>query len=426
MGTWSEHSWAPSENAPNRRDRRAGAYCTYRPDLLMSRSFTLTPALHRRTAEVEDAVRALVAHDSSAALEGLARLLLRSEAIASSQIEGLQVGPQNVALVEFARDEGLTDTSFTRNAQLVANNVVALRDATATAVRQPLSLHVVDDLHRALLPDHQPPGLRTVQNWLGGSSWHPLDAEFVPPPPELVRPLVEDLVSYAAGGLHAPLVQAGIVHAQFETIHPYTDGNGRVGRALVHAVLVRRGLARTATLPISMVLLTRSQDYVDALTAFRHGPDDDGSAAAEQWLALFLDATEAAVDIARGFAAAVDLLRNDWTDQVGRSRADRGLRPDPRRGSATSRLLATLPETPVLTARSVQRSLDVSHQAARAALDELATARVLATRQVARGTTGYLATDVFALLTTTERRLASTRFDTRASAPVRPVPALPR
>lgn len=87
--------------------------------------------------------------------------------------------------------------------------------------------------------------------------------------------------------------------------------------------------------------------------------------------------------------------------------------------------------TPALHRRTAEvedavRSLDVSHQAARAALDELATARVLATRQVARGTTGYLATDVFALLTTTERRLASTRFDTRASAPVRPVPALPR
>lgn len=426
MGSWDQRTWTPSERAPNRRDRKSGPYRTYTPDQLMRSPLLLTPELHRRAAEAEHAVRSLHDQPSPTALESLARLLLRSEAIASSQIEGLQVSPQNVALVEFVRDEGLTDSGFSRHALLVANNVVALREATRVARSTPLDLDAVDALHRALLPEHEPPGLRTVQNWLGGSSWHPFDAEFVPPGPELVRPLMDDLVAYAGGALHAPLIQAAMVHAQFETIHPYTDGNGRVGRALVHAVLVRRGLLTTATLPISMVLLTLADGYVAALTACRHGPEVEHDEAVAPWLQLFLDATEMAVDIARSFVTAVEELRGQWAEQVQHVRETRGVRAVPRRGSATAKLLEQLPQTPVLTARSVQRSLGVSHPAARAALEELAEARVLSPRQVSRGTTGYLADDVFALLTTTERRLASTRFDTRAAAPRRPVPARPQ
>ncbi len=98
------------------------------------------------------------------------------------------------------------------------------------------------DLHRALLPDDRHPGMREVQNWIGGDDWHPLDADFVPPPPDRVPALMADLVEYMNGVVHAPLIQAAIVHAQFETVHPFTDGSGRVGRALIHAVLSRRGV----------------------------------------------------------------------------------------------------------------------------------------------------------------------------------------
>lgn len=425
MGDWQSWTWTPSDDAPTRRDRRAGPYRTYLPDRLLTAPVVLSTELHRRSFEVEGSVRELVNDDSASALEGLARLLLRSEALASSRIEGLQVSPQNAALAEFARDEGLTETSFTRNAQLVANNVRALRQASRAAASVPFTLDTVDDLHRALLPDHHPAGLRVVQNWLGGSNWHPLDAEYVPPPHELVRPLMDDLAEYASGGLHAPLVQAAIVHAQFETIHPYTDGNGRVGRALVHAVLVRRGLVRTATIPISMMLLTRAEDYVRGLTDYRHSPPDDPRTAVEQWLVLFLDAVDAAVTIARHFAQQVLELSDEWAGALRTSRERTGVRGEPRSDSATARLLHSLPQTPVLTARSVQRSLDVSHQAARKSLEELTAARILTPRAVSRGTTGYLAMDLFDLLTSTERRLASTRFDTRASTPVRPVPARP-
>ena len=97
-----------------------------------------------------------------------------------------------------------------------------------------------------------PVGIRKIQNWIGGSGRTPIGAEFVPPPP-------------------GALTQAAIIHAQFETIHPFADGNGRVGRALIHGTLLRRGLTHQTILPISLILGTWSKRYVEGLTAFRQG-----------------------------------------------------------------------------------------------------------------------------------------------------------
>lgn len=430
MATWVDRLWEPSLDAPARRHKRGGMYRAYRPDELRSRSVVLEPALSTRAAAVEHAVRRLTAGPETAGLEGLARFLLRSEAIASSRIEGLQVSARQVALAELAADEGCSGGNFTHNARLVANNITVLRKAaTELATAPEVSVAGVDALHRALLPDERLHGLRGVQNWIGGSDWHPLDAEFVPPPPELVPALMQDLVEYASGGTHAPLIQAALVHAQFETIHPYVDGNGRVGRALLHTVLTRRGLTPSAVLPISLVLLTRSVEYVEALTAYRHDGSGSEASAAEalsSWMELFLESTSIAVDQAGRFAAELAELRAGWVERLASWRAERGVRERPRAGSAVGRLIELLPEAPVMTARTVQRMLGLSFPSARAAVDELAEAGIVTRRQIERGTTGYLATEVFDLLTLAERSLASTRWDTRQSDPVRPVPARPQ
>ena len=142
------------------------------------------------------------------------------------------------------------------------------------------------------------------------------------------------------GGVHAPLVQAGLVHAQFETIHPFRDGNGRVGRALIHTVLVRRGLTRHAVLPISPVLLTRSQDYVQGLTDYRYnGPPTSLPAqeAVSAWLRVFLLAVGTAVTQAEQFAASLEELRLRWEQDVAAKRREQNLRETPRADSATSR-----------------------------------------------------------------------------------------
>jgi Fic family protein len=421
--------WEPSFDAPRRRDRRSGTYHAYVPDPLVTRPLVVDAALTTRAAAAERAVHDLATSSGASGLEGLSRFLLRSEAIASSRIEGLQVSAQQVALAELAQSEHVLARGFTQNARLVANNITALRRAVTILAAEPVvTVAGIEGLHAALHPEHRPTGMRRVQNWLGGSDWHPLEAEFVPPPHERVRPLMDDLAEYASGAVHAPLIQAALVHAQFETIHPFTDGNGRVGRALIHTVLGRRGLIRGAVLPVSLVLLTRSAAYVEGLTAYRYDGPSDHPAAWEGtagWLTIFLAAVETAVAQARQFSADIAGLRAEWRERHTAHRKRRGLRTAPRAGSAVERLLGLLPEAPLVTARTVQRLLAVSFPSARAAVEELAEARILTRKQVERGTTGYLARDVFDLLTFAERRLASTQWDTRRSVPARPVPARP-
>ncbi|MEU9888252.1 Fic family protein [Sphaerisporangium sp. NPDC051011] len=381
-------------------------------------------------ADAEKLVRSLIAHPASDGVDGLARFLLRFEAIASSRIEGLQVSPQQVALAELADTDAGVSKEFTATARLVANNVTVVRRAvTALVAANTVSLDDVLDLHRVLLPEERHHGLRQVQNWVGGGHRHPLDAEFVPPPPEYVAPLMEDLLGYLNGAQHAPLLQAAMVHAQFETIHPFTDGNGRVGRALIHTVLARRGLTPNAILPISLVLLTQSDRYVAGLTDYRYAGEPSSAearSALDSWLRVFLAASTKAVEQAEAFADELTQLQEEWRQRHHAYRASQGLRPVPRADAAVARLLDVLPAVPVVTARTVERLLSVTHPAARQALEELAKGGILHPKQVERNTTGYLAREIFDLLTLTERRLASTRWDTRESLPNRTVPARPQ
>ena len=146
----------------------------------------------------------------------------------------------------------------------------------------------------------------------------------------------------------------------------------------------------------------------------------------ETWLWTFLGAAELAVDQVIRFTSEISELRAQWRERLAARRSIQGVRQVPRTDSAVARLIELLPETPLVTARTVQRILAVSPPAARTALDKLADAKIVTRTSVARGTTGYFARDVFDLLTIAERRLASTRWDTRQSAPSRPVPALPQ
>lgn len=421
--------WSPTLDGPGSwRARRGGTFHAYLPDPLTDRPIRFGAELAELAAEAERAVRGLRGATWQP-LDDLARFLLRSEAMASSRIEGLMVSAQQVALAELAEKEGLSQRGFSANARLVANNVTTVARAAITlAGTAPVTAEGIEELHAALLPEEKHQGYRTVQNWIGGSDYGPLDASFVPPPPERVGPLMTDLAGYASGGVHAPLIQAGLVHAQFETVHPFTDGNGRVGRALIHAVLARRGLTATAVLPISLVLLTRSDEYVDGLTAYRYlglPSDPDAQQGMVGWLSMFLTASMTAAEQCRIFARELHELRAAWEYRVAGHRRRLGL-GQLRMGSTVARLLVRLPGEPVLTARTVQQLAEVSFPAARKALEELAEAGVLRRRQIERGTTAYFAADVFDLITFTERRLASTRWDTRESKPSRAVPARPR
>jgi Fic family protein len=238
-----------------------------------------------------------------------------------------------------------------------------------------------------------------------------------------------DLVDYLNGAAHAPLIQAAVVHAQFETIHPFNDGNGRVGRALIHTVHARRGLTERAVLPISLVLSTLRHRYIAGLTAYRHTSPQgstDASAAVNAWLGTFIDAAAIAVEQSEALVGQIGDLRAEWTERLTAYRMSVGLRTTPRSDSAVARLLRQLPEVPVVTATTLAKILDVTFPAASAALDELRQAGIVSTKSIERGATAYLARDVLDLITLSERALASTQSDTRAAAPNRNVPARPQ
>jgi Fic family protein len=428
VGTYEDRQWQSSivDNIA-RRDRRSGPFRAYLPDRLLSRPLIASKELAAQASDAEDAVRAACQGPDISGLKGISRFLLRSEAIASSLIEGIAPSPQQVALAELAQNEDIR--GFSEQARLVANNITVLRKASDDLLRvDRVSVGDITDLQAALLPEERHHGLRTVQNWIGGSNWHPLDADFVPPAPEHVDSLMTDLVDYVNGSMHAPLVQAALVHAQFETIHPFTDGNGRVGRALIHTVLARRGLAPHAVLPISLVLSTLRDRYIAGLADYRYLGDPDSAAAGAgtgAWLATFFEAAVLASEQATRLAQEVQELRADWRERIAAHRVRQGKRTTPRADSATARILTILTEAPVMTAATAVRLLDISFPQARAGLEELAEAGVVRSRSVDRGSTAYLAQHVLDLVAHAERRLASTRFDTRASASNRAVPVPP-
>lgn len=428
MGSFQDQYWQ-SDGAYGiaRRDRQSGPYRTYLPDPLLPRPLLASAELSVRAAEAENAVRVACQGPNASALEGISRFLLRSEAIASSLIEGIAASPQQVALAELAQEEDVR--GFSEQARLVANNITILRKASSDLPKiDRVRVSDVIDLHAALLPGEKHQGLRTVQNWIGGSNWHPLDADFVPPPAHRVEQLMSDLVAYLNGSMHAPIVQAALVHAQFETIHPFTDGNGRVGRALIHTVLTRRGLSSRAILPVSLVLSTLRERYVLGLTGYRYVGDPRTPEAVEGigvWLTTFFDAVLVAAEQATQLAGEIDILRADWLKRIAAHRAAFGRRTTPRADSATARILEMLNETPVMTTATATRLLGISFPPARTALEELADAAVVRRKTVDRGTTAYIAKDVLDLVRYAERQLASTQFDTRVSAPNRPVPAVP-
>lgn len=402
-----------------RRDRQSCDYEAYVPDPLIGRKF-----LHsgETAADVADAERAIAILDAQAAAlldtEALARILLRAESVASSRIEGLEVAARRLLRAEAAMELGEPPADVT------AVEVLSNIDAMAAAIRRigPGDPIAVDDLlefHRRLLAgsrlDAHAGSIRSEQNWIGGSSYHPCSAAFVPPPPELVPDLLADLCAFCSTDAVPAVAQAAIAHAQFETIHPFVDGNGRTGRALIHLVLRRRGLATRVLPPVSLVLATWSDDYVAGLQATRYrGPASSAAAhdGTDRWIGRFAAACERAVADASTFEQRAQLLQEQWRTRLGRVRA----------GSAVELLVRALPGAPIITAQSAAGLVGRSFKAANDAIARLVEADILRQVNVGRRNRAFEAPEVIEAFTTLERQLASPRGDTRVSAPARRVP----
>lgn len=353
-----ERRWEPGSGLGGRRNRAPARYRAFLPAEIRDRDWTLDSATAEALAEAERRCRELEVHADAAGLDTVARQLLRSEAVASSKIEGLVLSHRRLAKAS-AVPAG--DVS----AQSILGNVVALEAAYELArAGEPFSVETLRHVHRRLFEgtsDERLGGVvRTTQNWIGGDATSPLNAEFVPPPEDEVPRLLDDLADFCNRTDLPAVLQAAIAHAQYETVHPFMDGNGRAGRALVGMVLIRRRVSDRVLPPISLVLAENAGAYVDGLTSYRYGDESD-------WYDLFAGITMRAAAVSESLAERVHDLQRRWLDQAG----------TPRAGSAPRRLIEALPSHPVLTFATAQQVTGLRREACRRALNRLEEAGIL-------------------------------------------------
>ena len=280
-------------------------------------------------------------------------ILLRTESAASSRIENLTASAKAIALAE------LGDTTRA-NATVIVANTTAMRAAIALADH--LDGQAILAMHQALLGGTEPEAAgkwRTVQNWIGGSDWSPHGAAFVPPQPNRVPAAIQDLEQFLARDDIPVLVQAAVAHAQFETIHPFPDGNGRTGRALVHSLLRAKELTRRVTVPVSAGLLADTRRYFDALGAYREGDP-------EPIVERLASASFAAINNGRILVDELHAVRAEWDPAISA-----------RRGASAWHLADLLLSQPVVDSPLVQRELGVTAPAALGAIERLVGAGAL-------------------------------------------------
>lgn len=357
-----------------------------------TRAFVPTPLAARdlelSARAIADAARAGV--DVVHAVEGLraeyeplARLLLRAEGVASSYIEGVRAPVADVVVAEQLA------VATNPAAAWVAANLAALTDAVDCAHDRDLAFDDLCRWHRVLmtgspLPERYVGVVRSEQGWIGGAD--PTSAALVTPPPEALGELLEDLVTYLGRTDVDPVAQAAIAHAQFETIHPFADGNGRVGRVLVASVLARR-LSLVVPPPVSVAIAADTAGYFSGLTLFRLGDHN-------AWVCWMSQAVSRGGRAQQDLIAEVATIESRWRDQLsGRVR----------RNAVPWQVLGLLPRHLVLTTSLIEAELGVTNKAANAALGTLREAGILAVHGTPPRSTGrppriYVCPDLLALV----------------------------
>lgn len=354
------YPWHPTYDveAVSRRKRDAlpSSYEAAIPVEIAEASFDLPSGL---AAAAEDAAATIIKLDAYASakfgdedIAPLQSVLLRTESAASSQIENLTVGARQLAIAELG-------AASSKNAALVSRNVAAMTSAIRLA--NSLDLDAVLEMHAALLGDRDPQAgrWRDVQVWIGASGLSPAGATFVPPHAGRLGPCLADLALFFTRTDLPVMVHAAIAHAQFETIHPFTDGNGRTGRALLHAMVRHFGLTSRVTVPISAGLLADPDSYFAALTAYRAGD-------VAPIVGQLCEASDRAAVEGRWLVGALDGVRTEWRGLI-RARA----------GSTGRALLGLLIGQPAISVGYVERQLAVSNTAARRAVEQAVSAGIL-------------------------------------------------
>lgn len=419
MSTVVRRRWDSSPTGPSRKDKRSCMYDAYLPDPLVGRSFMLDGQVAADIADAEAAITRLNAQATSLVdTEALARILLRAESVGSSRIEGLQVGARRLLRAEAARELGdsLTDVTALEVLGNIDAMVFGVQSIDAgDPIGVELLLSILGRLLEGTRLERYGGTFRDEQNWIGGSDYNPCSAAYVPPPPEHVEDLMVDLCAFSSTDDLPAVAQAAIAHAQFETIHPFVDGNGRTGRALIHLILRRRGLAPRIVPPVSLILATWAKSYVDGLTAFRYIGEPTSSeavAGVNTWVGRFASACTRSADDASSFEQKAFAIETEWRERLGRVRAK----------SATDLLLRLLVGAPVVNVNSAAKLIDVSFVNTNQAVTRLVEAGILKQITVGKRNRAFEAPEIIAVFTDLERQLASSEGDTKTSKPARGAP----
>lgn len=388
---WETHPWhrEPDRSASRRQQLAArGPYEAAVPAVIAHAAVRIDPALQ---AEAEDAVREITRFDTEIAaiaenraavagdvaageLAPLASVLLRTESASSSEIEGVTAGARALAMAAI-------DARTGPNAQLVFANVTAMQRAVALA--DDISVEAILAAHHALLDGHAyaaPGQLRDRQVWIGGSALSPHTASFIPPHHSRVADALDDLIAFVRRADLPVLVQVAIAHAQFETIHPFNDGNGRTGRTLVHAMLRRSDVTRMLTVPVSAGLLTDTSGYFQALTDYRAGHVDT-------IVRQFVDASFRSISNGRLLVNDLDRVYQEWSAKL-----------PARQGSAARRMLPHLLNQPAINVAHVRAVTGVALSAAQRAIEQLEEAEILTRASASRRNRVWIAPDAITAL----------------------------
>lgn len=386
---WPRHTsearpWRSMTRGP-REDRMLREVTVSLPPLIAEVAYvpTAEDAAHIERAAVDitrlDAVHGPV-------LSSFATFLLRTEAVASSRIER-----HDASLADLAKATiGVRASKDAQVTVAAARAVSRLVDAASSSGA--IGLDDVLAAHRTLLKDDPLDGpaagaLRTVQNWIGGSDYSPRGAVHVPPPPELVPAYMDDLVAFLGRDDLPAVAQAAIAHAQFESVHPFTDGNGRIGRALIGAVWRRRGLAPTLVVPVASAMLADTGEYFARVNAYREGR-------AAQFVRYLAVSASRAAQEARVSADNLAELPGLWRAEVR-----------PRAGSAAASILDALLDHPVLDGDLARQVAGTSGAAAYEALGRLTEAGVLSRISTSQRHGVWAATEVLGEIDDLTRRL---------------------
>ena len=363
--------WMATPTGYGRRRYRA-----YVPYPLSGWSPLLDAAVVQTVAEATKSLETISAmHEQFPSAALVDWVLARDESIRSSLIEGVTTTADALAWAHYMDQAGKPISD--ENDALTLGAVKQVGEAVSLGERMrsghACTVEDIRSVHRTLFNDTREQAIggewRDGPIWVGPAGCRIDEASFVAPPKENVAELVDDLVAYLNSAEHPAVIQAAVAHAQFETIHPFNDGNGRTGRALVHTILNARGVARGAV-PVSTVLAAKLSRYYEALNATRVVCDADDSqtrsAGLTRWLSLFCEACSEAERSATTAAALAADTAARWEDRASF-----------RSGSGAAALLKVLPSMPVFDTEMVADRLGVTRKVARYAIASLERAHMV-------------------------------------------------